>query len=80
MEDLTAGASPILRGIPPAHPHLDGFRWQLDSDTAEIVSSFYGKRYQLHVHPTDRLRQERWRKLRQAQPSGAEDATAEEAI
>ncbi len=80
MEDLIAGASPILRGVPPAHPHLDGFRWQLDSDTAEIVSSFYGKRYQLHVHPTDRLRQERWRKLRQAQPSGAEDATAEEAI
>ena len=69
VEDLVAGPNPVLRSLPPAHPHLDGFRWRLNQETAEIVSSFYRKRYQLHVHPTDRLRQEHWRELRKASPS-----------
>ena len=76
VEDLVAGPNPVLRRLPPAHPHLDGFRWRLNGETAEIVSSFYRKRYQLHVHPTDRLRQEHWRELRKAQPSGNREALA----
>ncbi len=64
VEDLVTGPNPVLRGLPPAHPQLDGFRWRLNRETAEIVSSFYRKRYQLHVHPSDRLRQEHWRELR----------------
>lgn len=68
VEDLVAGPNPVLRGLPPAHPQLDGFRWRLNQETAEIISSFYRKRYQLHVHPTDRLRQKHWRELRKASP------------
>ncbi len=64
VEDLVAGPEPVLAVLPRAHPLLDGFRWQLDEQSLEIVSSFYRKRYQLHAHPADQSRRERWRSLR----------------
>jgi hypothetical protein len=51
----------VIRVMPPAHPHFEGFEWILDEENGEIVSSFYGSRYQLHIHPTDALRREAWR-------------------
>jgi hypothetical protein len=63
VEDLLAGPEPVLANLPRAHPLIDGFRWQLDEESLEIVSSFYRKRYQLHAHPTDQKRRERWRAL-----------------
>jgi len=64
LEDLLAGPEPVLANLPRAHPLMDGFRWQLDEESHEIVSSFYRKRYQLHAHPADQKRRERWKSLR----------------
>jgi hypothetical protein len=62
IADLLVGPDPVLRGLPPAHPHFgDDFEWQLDPVSGQIVSSFYRKRYGLHVHPLDEERLERWR-------------------
>ncbi len=58
--DLLAGEAPILRALPPPHPHFDGFRWEISPETGEIVSSFYGTRYRPHFHAHDRARRERW--------------------
>src|SRR5262245_4390967 len=61
VEDLAHGPAAPIPALPPAHPHFDGFAWELDPETQAIVSSFYGTRYQLHIHPFDRARRERWR-------------------
>jgi len=61
VEDLARGPTRVLSALPPAHPHFDGFAWQLDPRTGAIVSSFYGSRYELHVNPFDRERRESWR-------------------
>lgn len=67
VEDLLAGARPVLRVLPRPHPHFSGFHWQLD-ENGQIVSSFYGSRYQLHLHDRDDARRRRWR----AQVGGGE--------
>lgn len=56
VEDLLTGASPVLRGLPPAHPHFPGFAWVLDRETGQITSSFYGSRYRLYNQKTDGAR------------------------
>ena len=61
VSDLLEGSHPVLNRLPRAQLHLDGFEWILEPDTGQIVSSFYRSRYELHVTPTDRARQERWR-------------------
>jgi hypothetical protein len=48
VADLLAGARPVLRELPPAHPHFQGFEWRLEPATRQIVSSFYGSRYRLY--------------------------------
>jgi hypothetical protein len=65
VSDLLAGPDPILRELPRAQLHLDGFDWILDPETGQITSSFYGIRYQLHEVASDRARRERWRELRE---------------
>ncbi len=59
-EDLWAGSLRVMRQMPPAHPHIEGFGWELDEE-GRIHSSFYGGRYELHIHPLDAERQHRWR-------------------
>jgi hypothetical protein len=61
VEDLAHGPRRVLSTLPPAHPHFEGFSWQVDAKSGAIVSSFYGSRYELHVHPFDRARRESWR-------------------
>lgn len=61
VEDLVRGPERVLGALPPAHPHFAGFAWELDPKTGAIVSSFYGSRYELHIHPLDRARRESWR-------------------
>ncbi|MEN8185253.1 MAG: hypothetical protein ABFS46_22245 [Myxococcota bacterium] len=34
--------------LPALPPELHGWEWVLDPDSGRIVSSYYGKRYQLH--------------------------------
>lgn len=62
VADLVAGPTPVLPELPSAHPHFDFFEWVLDDRSGQIVSSFYGSRYQLHVTERDLARRERWRK------------------
>ena len=62
VEDLVRGPAPVLTALPPAHPQFPGFAWQLDAVSGRIVSSFYGRRYELHIQPFDRARQEEWRR------------------
>jgi hypothetical protein len=66
VSDLVSGPDPVLRALPPASPHFAGFEWRLDDESGQIVSSFYGVRYQVHVHPLDAARHERWRAEREA--------------
>ena len=61
VEDLVRGPYRVLGALPPAHPHHAGFAWQLDPESGAIESSFYGSRYELHLHPFDRARRESWR-------------------
>ncbi|MBW1685745.1 MAG: hypothetical protein JRS35_11885 [Deltaproteobacteria bacterium] len=61
VEDLVRGPSPLLRRLPPAHPHFPGFEWALDPETGEIVSSFYRGRYRARMQAPDRARRDRWR-------------------
>lgn len=71
VADLLAGPDPVLRDLPPAHPHFGAhFEWKLDPASGEIVSSFYGKRYGLHVHPLDAARREEWKA---EPPDGAQE-------
>jgi hypothetical protein len=62
VADLLRGPSPLLRALPPAHPHFAGFEWQLHPETGAIVSSFYRERYEPHIHRFERERRERWRR------------------
>lgn len=64
VAELLGGPDPVLTALPAAHPNVTGFTWVLDQESGQIVSSFYRSRYELHVHPLDRARQERWRKSR----------------
>ena len=61
VDDLLEGSEPVLRALPPAHPHFDAFRWELDPDSGRIVSSFYEGRYEPRLQRGDRQRRERWR-------------------
>ena len=64
--ELVSGPAPLLDSLPPAEPSSlppglrRGSQWQLDPNTGRLVSSYYGKRYQLHISDRDRARAERW--------------------
>ena len=64
--DLAQGADPLLRELPDAEPasvppalQRDA-RWELD-ESGRIVSSYYGRRYELTFNPSDAARQRSWR-------------------
>jgi hypothetical protein len=81
IEDLLLGASPVLRALPSAHAQFPGFRWTLDEDSDEIVSSFYRARYRPYVHWMDAARRRRWSAARvgdapEAADTGVEDEEA----
>jgi hypothetical protein len=65
IEDLLLGERPVLRGLPPAHPQFPEFRWELEPETGEIVSSFYGSRYEPQIHHRDLARREQWQRERE---------------
>jgi hypothetical protein len=67
--ELWSGPLRVLRDAPPAHPQIAGQRWTLDTDSGEIVSSFYGRRYRVHVHPLDEAQRRRWRGERAGAPA-----------
>ncbi len=61
VEDLLSGTDPVLGALPGAHPHFADWEWVIDRETGLIVSSFYGSRYELHFHPLDKERRDRFR-------------------
>jgi len=65
VEDLVTGSAPVLRRLPPAHPQFEWPKWELDDKSGQIVSSFYGSRYRLHMTKRELERRERWRALRE---------------
>ena len=69
VEDLMGGPHPVLAALPPAHPHFPGFAWKLDPESGRIFSSFYGRRYELHLHPFDRARRDEWRRRAAGEPA-----------
>jgi len=71
VEDLVSGPSPVLRRLPPAHPHFPGFEWEIDPQTGEIFSSFYRARYRARMQHPDRERRDRWRRSLEAREEGS---------
>jgi hypothetical protein len=69
--ELWQGPLRVLREMPPPHPHFPGFAWELDAESGEIVSSFYGSRYRLHFHALDLEERARWRERAGAAPAAA---------
>ncbi|MEM7408947.1 MAG: hypothetical protein AAF430_01770 [Myxococcota bacterium] len=69
-DELWAGPLRVIRVMPPAHPHFEGFAWEF-AETGEIVSSFYGTRYRVHVHMQDERRRRKWREDEHAIPEEA---------
>lgn len=72
VEDLVSGPNPVLRRLPPAHPHFQGFEWTLTPETGEIHSSFYRGRFRTHVHRRYREQKERWRQELEAEAEGSD--------
>ena len=72
VAELVSGAVPVLDSLPPAEPSAlppalrRGSQWQLEPGTGRIISTYYGKRYQLHISARDRARAENWASERQA--------------
>ena len=61
VTELHRGPLALVDGIPPAHPHLEGFAWEIDEESGEIVSSFYRNRYRLHLEKRERDRAAQWK-------------------
>jgi hypothetical protein len=67
VDDLTRGPDAVLHELPP---DLHGWGWVLDPKTGQIESAFYGARYQLNMHPTDRKRLDEWTQGKQGEDEG----------
>jgi hypothetical protein len=69
VEDLLLGERPVLRALPPAHPHFNDFRWELDPRTGKIVSSYYESRYEPQIQTRDQQRREEWARQKRMEAS-----------
>jgi tetratricopeptide (TPR) repeat protein len=61
---LSSLPSPEPSSLPPALRR--GSQWILDAESDLIVSSYYGRRYQLSFHPQEKQQMEEWRRQREA--------------
>ena len=79
VDELAAGPHPILRGLPDATPSSvpvslrRGSTWQLDPETGQIVSSYYGRRYAVHIDEYDQRKLEAMRKNDDSGPQVQEE-------
>ena len=71
VSELVLLADPVLLGLPEAYPSSldvspgENFRWEIDSDTGLIVSSYYGRRYALNFTPDRAVRLQEWRESKE---------------
>ena len=82
IEDLVRGPGRVLERLPSPEPdgmpaeYRRGSVWRIDSKTGEIVSSYLGKRYEVHFSGTDRKRIEAFHEANAASsPSAATPET-----
>jgi hypothetical protein len=59
--ELWSGPLRVVQAAPAAHPQKPGPRWVLDAATGEIESSFYGRRYRIHLTPSDEAERQKVR-------------------
>ena len=66
VEDLLEGSAAVLDRLPDPEPAglpsslRRGARWELDAKTGRIVSSYFGRRYETTLHPSDAKRRAEW--------------------
>jgi hypothetical protein len=69
--ELVVDLPPVLSRLPSSEPSSlpesmrRGARWEIDAESGRIVSSYYGRRYEVNVHPVDRKRNEEWQRRRE---------------
>jgi len=79
--ELVEGPSPVLETLPAAIPSSlpaslrRGSEWRLDPENGRIFSTYYGKRYQLHIARSDRERAERWAEERRVRKASGDPET-----
>lgn len=56
VEDLAHGPAPVLAALPE---ELHGWKWAIDAQTGAIVSSYYGRRYQVNYQDEQARARER---------------------
>jgi hypothetical protein len=77
VSDLTSGAKPVLVGMPePAAKSVPielrrQMEWVLDDEDGRIVSTFYGRRYELSMRGSERDRQREWAARKTEEGSGS---------
>jgi hypothetical protein len=72
VEQLAMGSKAVLPTLPGAEPSAlplplrRGSKWVIDAETGEIVSTYYGSRYRLHMDAQSRSRQRATRERTEA--------------
>jgi hypothetical protein len=67
VADLARGSPPVLPALPP-EPH--GWAWELDAE-GRIVSSYYGRRYEVSISEVERRKRDEWRRQREERRDAA---------
>ena len=81
VEQLVMGSKAVLPRLPDPEPSSlpsplrRGSRWGIDEETGKIVSSYYGRRYEVHVDSYSRERQRRIRERTEAARAEKENKT-----
>ena len=65
--EMPAIVSELPSAVPSSLPESlrSGAQWEIDEKSGRIVSSHYGRRYELNVKPIDRKRNEEWQRKRE---------------
>ncbi|MBY0398889.1 tetratricopeptide repeat protein [Myxococcota bacterium] len=80
VEDLIRPPHRMLVKLPSAEPdaipaaHARGSTWIVDPASDRIVSTYLGRRYEVHLSPSDRDRLESWRQARSDDGAAARDS------
>jgi tetratricopeptide (TPR) repeat protein len=84
VEQLAMGSRAVIPALPdPEPPSLPaalrrGSRWVLDEATGQIVSTYYGRRYEIHIDEHSReIRRQMREEARRAESHGAPEAAQE---